>query len=399
MEIPQWRSSAFAQHTEEIVKSFVAALIALVALPAIAQNRTVKPNFIGGYIPTCASFINYLEAPSNPVIAGEPFTLTAHAGSFGNLTENSYQWFRGSVGDESSGVIGVGSSITVSEKDTSTYWVRVTASCGQPVTAQATVRLNKGTCAEHADQLCLDATRYRVTLEATDTNGNKASGVALYETNTFGYFSLPAFTGDAAVPEVMVKVLGPVNDVPWVFYSGLTNLDYRITVTDTTTGKEFKTYHVAAPQVGSEQSFGNYDVNGFSSQQCDNVVVQTAIAASPGACRNGDGSLCLLDRFLITMKAHDNPVRSERAGDGVALPATKGFGFFSVPALSGDRSNIESFVKMIDATPTFGHYWLFLGGLTDFEFTVTATDTVTGLQKIYTKPAGSTCGINDTLAF
>ena len=366
----------------------------LAAVPAFAQ---VTSGFV--FNPDCQSFINYVEAPSKAVIAGEPFTLTAHAGSFGNLTDNSYEWFRGNVGDTSSGVIGHGPSITTSETDTTKYWVRVTASCGDPVSAQVTVPLDKGSCANNVDQLCVDNLRYRVTLEAVNASGQTATGVALYQTNSFGYFSLPSFTGDAGVPEVMVKVLGPVNDVPWVFYSGLTNLDYRVTVTDTQTGKRFKSYHVAAPEAGSEVSFGNYDVDGYSSEQCANVVVQTALSASPGECRNGDGQICLLDRFLVTMKAKDNPTRSDRAGDGAAIPANKSFGFFSVPALSGDRTNIEAFAKMIDANTTVGKYWLFLGGLTDMEFTITATDTVTGIQKIYTKPAGSTCGINDTAAF
>lgn len=376
----------------------IASLIALLfALPAFAQNRQVTPNFV--FIPDCASFINWIEAPQTPVIAGEPFTLKAHAGTFGTFNDDSFQWFRGPVGDESSGVIAKGSTIAISQTDTTSYWLRVKASCGAPVTAGLTVALNRGACAGNASQLCVDNTRYRVTLDAVDANGNVAQGVALYQTNSFGYFSLPIFTGDATVPEVMVKVLGPVDDVPWVFYAGLTNLDYRVTVTDTQTGKRFKSYHVAAPPAGSEQSFGNFDVDGYTSEQCANVTVQTAVSPAAVACETGNGKLCLLDRFLITLKAKDNPVRSERFGDGAALPANRGFGFFSVPSVSGDATNVEAFVKMIDTTGTSGHYWLFLGGLTDFELTITATDTVTGLQKIYTKPAGSTCGMNDTSAF
>lgn len=366
----------------------VAAL--LLAVPAHAFDV---------FIPDCASFINFVETPSTPVIAGEPFTLTAHAGTFGKFNASSYQWFRGPLGDTSSGVIGTGSTITISETDTTAYWVRVSASCGEPARAAVTVPLQKGTCAGNADQLCLDNTRYRVTLDAVNAGGEIAKGVARYETNAFGYFSLPGFTGDVTMPEVVVKVVGPVNDIPWVFYSGLTNLDYRITVTDTLTGKTFKSYHVDTPAAGSETSIGNYDVNGYTSNVCSNVIVQTAIASNPPACAAGEGQLCLLDRFLVTLTAHDNPTRSDRSGAGVALPAGQRFGFFTVPSLSGDRANVESFVKMIDATQTFGHYWLFLGGLTDFELAVTVTDTQTGLQKIYTKPAGSTCGINDTSAF
>ena len=48
--------------------------------------------------------------------------------------------------------------------------------------------------------------------------------------------------------------------VPWVFYAGLTNLDYAITVSHTTTGQTFNTYHTAPPPGGSFQNFGNFDV-------------------------------------------------------------------------------------------------------------------------------------------
>ncbi len=380
------------------MRSIAAIFSILLASSVFAQNRPVKGNFIG-FFPECASFINFVETPSRPVLTGETFTLIAHAGSFGNLKPESYKWFRGEVGDVSGGVVGTGPSITISETDTTTYWLRVTADCGGPATSQVTVPLEKGACAGKPEQLCVANNRYRVTVDAVDPKGNVAQGVALYQTNSVGYFSLPAFTGDVAVPEVVVKVLEPAGANPWIFYSGLTNLDYTIHVTDTATGRDFNTYHVAAPPVGSEKSVGNFDVAGATSEQCADVVVQTSLAASPASCANGDGQLCLLNRFLITMKAHDNPSRSAAEGDGAAIPATQRFGFFSVPALSNDRRNVEAFVKMIDANASFGKYWLFFGGLSDFELTVTATDTVTGAQKIYTKPAGSTCGINDTSAF
>ena len=45
------------------------------------------------------------------------------------------------------------------------------------------------------------------------------------QSGPFGYFSFPTFTGDANNPEVFVKVLEPSPGKPWVFYSGLTNLD------------------------------------------------------------------------------------------------------------------------------------------------------------------------------
>ena len=359
------------------MKSIVATAILVLAIPAFAQD--------------CITSINTVGIPDAPVIAGDPFTLTADA-SFtgGSLAPNSYEWFKGDS------LIGSGPSITLSETDTTSYTLQVSGACGDPVTAQVVVPLNKGACAGNLDQLCINDVRYRITLTATDADGNQATGFALYSTNEFGYFSLPSLTGDASAPEVLVKVLGPVDGVPWVFYSGLTNLDYTITVSDTLTGQDFNSYHVAAPDAGSEISFGNYDVDGSSSQQCSQVAVETDLDVSPAACANTASSLCLLNRFLITMNAQDNPVRSDATGDGVALAAGSNFGFFSVPALSGDPRNVESFVKMIDAG---GSFWLFMNGLTDLSLNVTAVDTVTGVRRTYTKPAGSTCGINDTSAF
>jgi len=218
------------------VKLFVMVSILMLGVAPFAHAFTT-------FIPACVSFINWLETPQQPVIAGQPFTITAHAGSFGNLTDGSYEWFRGPLGDTSSGVIGTGPTLTTSQADTTSYWLRLTASCGQPVTAPATVQIEKGSCAGNIDQLCVDNLRYRVTVEAVGPDGKVTNGVALYQTNSFGYFSLPAYTGDGTVPEVMVKVLGPVNDVPWVFYSGLTNLTYSFTVFHTPTRPPVQPYN------------------------------------------------------------------------------------------------------------------------------------------------------------
>ena len=70
-----------------------------------------------------------------------------------------------------------------------------------------------------------------------------------------------------------------------------------------------------------------------------------------------------------------------------------------MPGLTGDPSNIEAFVKMLDATAINNGFWAFLGGLTDFEYTLRITDTRTGRTNTYLKPASSTCGWNHVPAF
>jgi hypothetical protein len=46
-----------------------------------------------------------------------------------------------------------------------------------------------------------------------------------------------------------------------------------------------------------------------------------------------------------------------------------------------------------------GKFWVFYGRLTDVESTITVTDTVTGLSRTYSNPAGSVVSEADTSAF
>ena len=54
---------------------------------------------------------------------------------------------------------------------------------------------------------------------------------------------------------------------------------------------------------------------------------------------------------------------------------------------------------MLDGTAINGRYWVFYGGLTDLEYTLTVTESGTGRVRTYTKPAGSACGGFDTEGF
>jgi hypothetical protein len=87
---------------------------------------------------------------------------------------------------------------------------------------------------------------FNVTLIATNQhNGNvQGAGVALPQTDVFGYFSFPSITNDPTNPEVFVKILDArtVNGNFWVFFGHLTDLIYDLTVTENATGRT-KTYH------------------------------------------------------------------------------------------------------------------------------------------------------------
>lgn len=98
-----------------------------------------------------------------------------------------------------------------------------------------------------SDTLVLSSAHpFNITLVATDQHhGNiTGAGVALPQTDTFGYFSLPSLTQNPSNPEVFVKVLDArtINGSYWIFYGHLTDLVYDLTVTDTVTGISV-TYH------------------------------------------------------------------------------------------------------------------------------------------------------------
>ncbi len=57
------------------------------------------------------------------------------------------------------------------------------------------------------------------------------------------------------------------------------------------------------------------------------------------------------------------------------------------------------FVKILDARVVNGKYWLFYGGLTSFEYSISITDSTTGQVKEFTKTQNSACGGFDLSLF
>jgi photosystem II stability/assembly factor-like uncharacterized protein len=85
--------------------------------------------------------------------------------------------------------------------------------------------------------LTLYGGRYNVVLSATDPrSGRVAHGLALSQDDRDGYFSLPDFTGDPAFPEVFVRITVGPDGARAFSHTGLTDLAYVLTVTDSKTG-------------------------------------------------------------------------------------------------------------------------------------------------------------------
>jgi PKD repeat protein len=101
--------------------------------------------------------------------------------------------------------------------------------------------------------------------------------------------------------------------------------------------------------------------------------------------------------FTVSLSATDQ--RTGRTVPGQAIPQNDLFGYFSIPALTGNPDNPEVFVKILDGTAVNGEFWVFYGHLTDLVYDLTVTEVATGFSKTYHKDAGVTAGGADTSGF
>ena len=116
-----------------------------------------------------------------------------------------------------------------------------------------------------------------------------------------------------------------------------------------------------------------------------------------GVCRDGEAYLCLQNgRFEL--QAHwSNPDVAGDYGGGSAAPVEisdeSGLFWFFEP------ENIELVVKVLDGAGINGNYWVFFGALSDVEYWLTVTDTVSLERRTYHNQPKQVCGQKDLAAF
>jgi len=220
--------------------------------------------------------------------------------------------------------------------------------------------------------------------------------------------------------ELVVKVLDgrALNDRYWVFFAAMSDVEYWITVRDAETGAS-QTYHNPPREVCGQKDLNAFGDPGAASTGStaggdrpvvpgiELVTVSAVALGASGTGRSSDGGgrcetagdrLCLLDdRFSVEVAFVD-----PNAGTGLEEPARvipsltmgkTGFFWFFNP------SNVELAVKMLDGRALNGHFWLLYGGLSDVEYEITVTDTVTGRKEPYRNESGNICGRIDTETF
>ncbi len=61
--------------------------------------------------------------------------------------------------------------------------------------------------------------------------------------------------------------------------------------------------------------------------------------------------------------------------------------------------NLELVIKVVDGRAFNTFFWVFYGALSNVEYTITVTDTVTGKVRTYFNPQGRLGSVADTAAF
>ncbi len=250
--------------------------------------------------------------------------------------------------------------------------------------------------------VCLGGGRFR--FEATwesQHDGRRGSGQMRRLTESTGLATF--FNADNV--ELVFKVLDgtEANGNHWVFYGGMTDLGYTLTVTDTQTG-EVKSYRNEPGTTcggGDTTAFGaagasSATAGGFGSIGLFSARKATPWARSVQAALGCPGdALCLAGgRFEATVE-YTNPATG-LVVSGRPLLGTDNTGYMTF--FSPD--NVELAIKALDGRAFNESYWVFATGLTDVDYTITVRDTFGGGVETYSsQDAGQFCTIQDLDAF
>lgn len=270
--------------------------------------------------------------------------------------------------------------------------------------------------------LLLQGGRFAVSASWRDRDGNSGAAQPMPYGEQTGWFW---FFAEENL-ELLVKLLDgtAVNGKAWVFWGALSDVEYWLTVTDRAS-RVTRRYHNPAgtfcgdadtsafPWAAAPASYARPALASPWRRAADGVAAglaspsassaaaaQGAAAAAElrvvtgGSCVPGPTTACVGDgRFRIETEWHVPGSGARGVGHAAgALGDSAAFWFF-------DASNLELAVKVLDGRLINGRFWTFFGALSDVEYWVTVTDTVTGANRRYHNSPGTLCGQADVEAF
>jgi hypothetical protein len=143
-------------------------------------------------------------------------------------------------------------------------------------------------------------------------------------------------------------------------------------------------------------SSGLYTIRVYSSYNTTyTLTVSCSGGAPPPTCTSSGTSLCLNGaRFRVSV-IFSAPSLGITNAPAQAVPLTSDTGYFWFFS----ANNVEIVLKAVDGRSFNNYFWVFYGALSDVEYTITVTDTVTGAVRTYSNPPGHLASVADTSAF
>ena len=281
--------------------------------------------------------------------------------------------------------------------------------------ASAKTLVAVGACVGSDTTVCLLNDRFRVTVDYLNQFANPPqpgklrtarllAGVQNPDTATFGFSS-------AQNIEVVVRIQDTrpfgLNRFD-VYYGGMTDVEYTVTVQDMQTGTT-RLYRNLPGMTGGGVDRVSFPTDGATTAIYAMVQGNSAARSpivkpnvAPFTCSADANTTCLLDgRFAVKIDYLNQFANPPQPGSllgakllpGSQNPDTAIYGFGSAQA-------IEAVVRIQDARPFGLHRFdVYYGGMTDVEYTVTVTDTVTGTVRQYRNPPGAVGGGVDRQSF
>jgi photosystem II stability/assembly factor-like uncharacterized protein len=134
----------------------------------------------------------------------------------------------------------------------------------------------------------------------------------------------------------------------------------------------------------------------FDPAEADGILASTDSglfrrSSAASGCIAGMEALCLGGRFRVEIVRRDASGPAPGRATGLTTD-TGAFWFFT-------ENNLEVVVKVVDGAAVNHRFWVFVGGLTDVEYDLQITDSVTGSLWRHHNDAGTLRSVADTDAF
>jgi Bacterial pre-peptidase C-terminal domain len=122
------------------------------------------------------------------------------------------------------------------------------------------------------------------------------------------------------------------------------------------------------------------------------IALQGTSAPPVTGCSTATALCLTTGRFNVSVTWLTTDGRSG-SGNAVALTDDTGYFWFF------DSANVELVVKVLDARPVNGHFWVFYGALSNVQYTISVTDSTNGATRNYANPQNTLSSFADTSAF